>query len=535
MEPDIVNEKNNVLNVFDEILFKHFERLIGSRYGIGELSMNSVAISIIMMLMERENEIERFPSDEIDRYKNETLIDDFEELGFDAAQDMNIIVEEMIRKGYICIDDDRFIPQKPTISMARLIDLVFPKISRMNLVAYFVQTMDEVISKRKGLDSATSQFDQMLQLQGVPLKLRPQQCEPSGVSVQSDDKGGNIDRLDKSLQNNQKIFPEKELKAPAIFGRKTSDNLSDHSEGLSTEPKVLSSDAYKGKIQIRKVYFGKPSLKIVKPEKKPSGEHEHIEDDQSIKQVKLAETQPHDDAESISSDTKVITSFKEHAKTVIDEQSPSVDEVATRVVVLDSASSNEDTSYDRKSTEQDKNIFDHNKDDLGKVAPAQDNNKTMKETDDDDTDTHYEKEDSLIKDDDIGKRVMAFEEDLALECPICKHSKVMVENTSTGKFYYKCSSNECTFISWGRPHHIPCPKCNNPFLIETTNKAGKTMLKCPRATCRYLKKTIVDTANDYKKSIESVSQKTKDITPITRKPRKRVVRRRVVRRKGQNV
>ena len=127
MEPDIVSEKNNVLNVFDEILFKHFERLIGSRYGVGELSMNSVTISLIMMFMERENEIESFPSDEIDRYKNETLIDDFEELGFDAAQDMNIIVEEMIRKGYIYIDDDRFIPQKPTISMARLIDLVFPK------------------------------------------------------------------------------------------------------------------------------------------------------------------------------------------------------------------------------------------------------------------------------------------------------------------------------------------------------------------------------------------------------------------------
>ena len=74
MEPDIVCEKNNVLNVFDEILFKHLERLIGSSYGVGELSVNSVTISLIMLLMERENEIESFPSDEIDRYKNETLI-----------------------------------------------------------------------------------------------------------------------------------------------------------------------------------------------------------------------------------------------------------------------------------------------------------------------------------------------------------------------------------------------------------------------------------------------------------------------------
>ena len=532
MEPDIVSEKNNVLNVFDEILFKHMERLIGSRYGIGELPMNSITLSLIMMLMERENEKENFPSDEIDRYKNETLLNDFEDLGFDATQDVNIIVEDMIRKGYIHIDNDRFIPQKPTISMARLIDLVFPKISGMNLVAYFVQTMDEVTSKRKNLDSATSQFDQVLQLQGVPLKKKPQQSEPSKVSAQPDDKEDNIDRLDKSLQNNQKVFPEKKLKTSTILGRKSSDSLSDHSGSSSTEPKVLSSDAYKGKVEIKKVNFGMPSLIEVKQDKQPSDEREHIENEELGTPVKLSEIQPFDDAESISSDMKMITSFKESEKTVIDEQSQSVDAAAPRETMLDSASSNEDVLHDLKSAEQDNNIFDHNKDDLSEIKSIQDNNKYVKETDDDDSETHYEKEDSFINDDDIEKRVMAFGEDLALECPICKHSKVMVENTATGKSYYRCSNKECNFISWGRPHHILCPECNNPFLIETTNKAGKTILKCPRATCRYWKKAILDTAGNYKKSIESAFQKTNDITPISRKPRKRVVRRRVVRRKG---
>ena len=532
METDIVSEKNDVLNVFDEILFKHLERLIGSRYGVGELSMNSVTISLIMLLMERENEIESFPSDEIDRYKSETLIVDFEELGFDASQDMNIVVEEMIRKDYIHIDDDRFIPQKPTISMARLIDLIFPNMPGMNFVAYFVQTMDEVKSKRKDLDSATSQFDQVLQMQSVPLKKGPKQSEPSKVPVQSADTESNIQSLDKSTQNNQILFPETELKTSTIFGRKSSDNLLGDSRGSSTEHKVLSSEAYKGKIEIRKVDFGKPSLKEVEPDKKPSDEREHVEDEEPRTQVKLAETQPHDTAESISSDTKVITSLEEPAKTGFDEQSPSVDAVSSRVATLDSDAINEDVSHDLKSTEQDKNIFDHNKVDLSKAAPIQDNNKNVKETDDDNPEIHYEKEDSSINDDDIEKRVMAFEEDLALECPICKHSKVMVENTATGKFYYKCSNKECNFISWGKPHHIPCPKCNNPFLIEASNKAGKTILKCPRATCRYWKKAILDTADNYKESIESASQKTNEITAISRKPRKKVVRRRVVRRKG---
>jgi len=531
MEADIVSEKNHVLNAFDKILFKHLERLIGSRYGVGELSMNSATISLIMLLMERENEIANFPSDEIDRYINDTLIDDFEELGFDAAQDMNVVVEEMIQKGYIQIDDDRFIPQKPTVSMARLIDMVFPKMPGMNFVAYFVQTMDEVTSKRKNLDSATSQFDQALQMQSVPIKKGAKQSEPSNGPVQPADRKANINRLDKSPQNNQKASPEKELKAPAILGRKSSDILSHHSRGSSTEPKVLSSEAYKGKLNIKKVDFGTPRVKEVEPDKKPSEERDHIEDEQPRTQVKFAGTQQNDDAESTSSDTKVITSAEEPAKTVFDKQSPNVDTATASLATPSSVSSNEDTSHDLKSAEQDKRTLDDIKDNSLNVALSQKNIENEKETAEDDAKTPHKKETSSINDDDIDKRIMAFEEDLALECPICKHSKVTVEDTTAGKSYYKCSNKECNFISWGKPHHISCPKCNNPFLIEASNKAGKTILKCPRATCRYFKKALLDTTDNHQEPIESISQKTGKVTSISQKPRKRVVRRRVVRRK----
>jgi ssDNA-binding Zn-finger/Zn-ribbon topoisomerase 1 len=531
MEPDIVTEKNNVLNAFDKILFKHLERLIGSRYGVGELTMNSATISLIMLLMERENEIDNFPSDEIDRYDNDTLIDDFEELGFDAAQDMNVVVEKMIQKGYIQIDNDRFIPQKPTISMARLIDMVFPKMPGMNFVAYFVQTMDEVTSKRKDLDSATRQFDQALQMQSVPIKKASKPSEPSNVSVQSTDKESNIQRLDRSSQNNQKVSLQKELKTPAILGSKSSYTLSDQSRGSSTEPKVLSSEAYKGKINIKKVDFGTPCIKEVKPDKKPSDERNHIEDEQPRTQVNLAGTQPRNDAESTSSDTKVITFSEEPAKTVFDKQSPNVDTATASLVTPDSDVSDEDASHDLNSTEQDKRILDDIKNNSLNIALSRENIENGKETAEDVPKTSHEKETFSIHDDDINKRIMAFEEDLALDCPICKGSKVTVEDTTAGKSYYKCSNKECNFISWGKPYHIPCPKCNNPFLIETSNKAGKTILKCPRATCRYFKKALSDIADDHQEPIESISQKTSKITSISQKPRKRVVRRRVVRRK----
>jgi hypothetical protein len=227
----------------------------------------------------------------------------------------------------------------------------------------------------------------------------------------------------------------------------------------------------------------------------------------------------------------VITSSEEPVKTVFDKQIPNVNTTSTSLVTLDSASSDEDVSYDLKSTEQDKHILDDIKDNSLNVAPPRKNIENEKETIEDDLKTPHENESSSINNDDIDKRIMAFEEGLALECPLCKRSKVTVEDTTAGKSYYKCSNKECNFISWGKPYHIPCPKCNNPFLIEASNKAGKTILKCPRATCRYFKKPLLDIADNHQEPIESTSRKTSKITSISQKPRKRVVRRRVVRRK----
>jgi ssDNA-binding Zn-finger/Zn-ribbon topoisomerase 1 len=85
----------------------------------------------------------------------------------------------------------------------------------------------------------------------------------------------------------------------------------------------------------------------------------------------------------------------------------------------------------------------------------------------------------------IEARITAFEEDLSYQCPMCKVSRIQACTTGTGKTYYRCSSDTCNFISWGRPHHIPCPRCGNLFLIESLDRNGEILLKCPRATCRH--------------------------------------------------
>jgi hypothetical protein len=94
-------------------------------------------------------------------------------------------------------------------------------------------------------------------------------------------------------------------------------------------------------------------------------------------------------------------------------------------------------------------------------------------------------EEAAPVDDEVDKRVAAFEKELALVCPICKTGILQEKTTTAGKVFYSCESENCNFISWGRPHHIECARCKNPFLVEVTDTAGLTILRCPRATCQY--------------------------------------------------
>lgn len=95
------------------------------------------------------------------------------------------------------------------------------------------------------------------------------------------------------------------------------------------------------------------------------------------------------------------------------------------------------------------------------------------------------KGDAAADDDAIAAKIAAFEQELALVCPICKANVLKEEKTSAGKLFYSCTSDKCNFISWGRPHQIPCAHCKNPFMVEVADNAGQIILKCPRATCQH--------------------------------------------------
>ena len=93
-------------------------------------------------------------------------------------------------------------------------------------------------------------------------------------------------------------------------------------------------------------------------------------------------------------------------------------------------------------------------------------------------------------DDEVGNRIETFEKELTMPCPICSTGHVKSEQTAKDQLFYLCTSETCDFISWGKPYHLACPLCKNPFLVEITDSAGMNSLKCPgqaavtRATCK---------------------------------------------------
>ena len=465
----------NVRKQFDRTLGQHIERLIGSRYGVGALPLNLATISSIILLNERENNMNSFPSSQSERYTHETLLNELTEIGLNPDEDLKMNLKDMIQKDYIYVDrNGKFSAQKPAISMAKLFDLVFPKMPGMNFIAYFVQTMDEAQSGRKKLYSAISQFDQMLTMQGVSLLEQKTKQKPGKAAV----------------------HPVK---------RRTKLNKTETPHISASASKIISSNGNLGQVEIRELF-----AKQDEPQEKPEEMDKAIkaQETEIFEEVKEKGPEPGPDKQDLIKETvSVETSFENILPS--HESSIYVSEPVEKETVLSA-----------------KPKIEASKAESVEIGEALQKTKINYETE-----TVLEENFLKKADDIVAKQIATLEEDLAMQCPICKKCKIQAEETRTGKIYYKCSNKDCNFISWGKPYHIVCPQCQNPFLIETLNRHGKPIVKCPRATCRHWQKLPEEINEEHQEKAILQTQGPDTLTVISRKPRRRVVRRRVIRRK----
>ncbi len=525
MEKDAGQDRlapHEVREHFDTTLAQHLERLIGTRLGIGALALNLDTISCLVLLGERENEIESSPSSPPERYTNETFLSDLAEIGLEPDENLKTAVQDMIRKGYIGVaSDGGFVAEKTAISMVQLLDRVFPAMPGMNLVAYLVQTMGEVLSGRKDLESAISQFDQTIQMQGVsPSRQRPQ---PEMAQ-----------KPDKDQQQRTQI---KRLKLSDIYRRRQAETRSQAAPASPSEPKIVSASGEVSRFEVRELF-----PKGDKPPEIASDTREDFEAQEPEVSEEATVPEPEERITELPGSVGPEGTYEEPAVSAETTQEISY-EPGSEEPDLPEETVSGNTALEELPSDQEMQLPVSEPVEQ-ETDPSTDTEVQKPETKADlteeaastveaeyETDIVSEAHETISADDLIERQIAAFEQDLAMVCPVCTTGKVKPEQTAKGKLFYVCSSKNCVFVSWGKPYHIVCPQCRNPFLIESTERDGKTILRCPRTTCRHRQKLPGETSDSPLQDMVSTSLDVTKSSVISRKPRRKVVRRRLVRRK----
>ncbi|MBA7578440.1 hypothetical protein ES708_20302 [subsurface metagenome] len=401
----------------------------------------------------------------------------------------------------------------------------------INLVAYLAQAMDEVKSGRKSLETAGDHFDQTLEIHGVALKKRQGPKKQKETSAPAD--------RQRALKREREILASlTESRRPArskvikgsdvnavyqkpVTGRKKAPVPSSDAAASSPGGGLHRDKKQKaGKTQPSEISTGGNRLLEVqenRPAETDSVAHEGDGIREPLKSI--VETAGHDTA--VPDISPQVLSDKSH----LTEK-----EVSPEKTLHDLLLSHEETSSPSETEIQahmssPEDVLKSEKDETVQTADAKSDEKTGKELDPLPGEGIPEGDDDVIE-----REIAAFEEGLAMQCPICRIADIKSQETSTGKFYYVCSDKNCTFISWGKPYHLVCPECGNPFLVESSAGDGKTTLKCPRATCLHWQRHPSDTSGEDNRR-DLPSSRVSRGTTAAHPSRKRVVKRKVVRKK----
>lgn len=518
---------------FDQIFSNQTARLVGVTHGIEGLSFNLVNLSCLVLLAERENELKNFPDDSLTSYVSETLEMELTEMGIDLGGGIAGTIADFVQKGYVSLDNaGQLKPEKPALSTVKMIERAFPKMPGLNLVGYFLQTIDEVISNRKSLKEAADQFDQTLSIHGMPLvsqavsdgkKQRATNEKRAEKLQQISDLPTQTETAPFSNRMPNRKWHQTQSKQRTVPGRSESDG-----------PSILSANSYAAGVQIQTVQFGKGFAKEVSGSEERENstaedQSKNLETQQKILAEEAPESPEYESPASVSGpasedlidfsvekDAQNPDSGKLHIDVAQDEtEEPPYSEQAPEPLPLEQEVSETSSAEEPCAAilEAPIELESKGRSDESGAPPVHDLSAD---------------EQAIEK---IEKRIADFEEDLARQCPVCKKGRVDARETSTGKLYYTCSSRECSFISWGKPHHIACPRCQNTFLIEVPGQQGENILKCPRATCRY-QQALSGHRGDMPPGADGTfANRDLERTQHSGRPKRKVVRRRRVRKK----
>lgn len=487
-----VSDFSRIRVQLDEILVEQISRLIEIDLTAATLSFNLATITCLLILVEREREIQQPHLSSASRYNMETLLQDLEELGLEVDDDLLAALTSLAQSGYVEKDSTgNFVANISAFTLVAFLDNLFPGMKGLNLVGYVVQTITEVVTGRRKLEDAKMYLKQTLFSQGVALSkqtfahsqkesLRNQVSQNNINPVLAEDmQKAYIDRLEtlKALKNDLSGKPS----FISRYGSSGGDNVKIRE--VFPRFKQQEDETPKQKAELQPEKIEKPQVKeehteiIEPPKQEVKPESVVTKTEESPEPVKITEPEP----EQIK------------AELTREPEEPTPSEIIPAPVKEPEVTlPQEVVDFAAKVTVSEPEI----KPSMPVTPPVE---KQIKETEikpviDEDAEEEEEAEDTGIDDDEIERRIAAFSDELAMTCPVCETGKVKDAETEKGRTYFKCSNAVCNFVSWSKPYNYACPLCSNKFLVEFKNADGGTGLKCPRATCSYTQNNVLNPA-----------------------------------------
>ncbi len=442
MEPTENVETPNVRAQFDEILVKHIRRLLEVESIATSLSFNLSSITCLLFLVERENEIKNFPAAPPKRYVRETLLDDLSDIGLEIDDDLMVSFQALTQYGYIAIqDDEHFHPQISAYALVGFLDNLFPGMTGLNLVGFILQMIKEVTTNRKELKDALEQFDQTLFTQGITL---------SRQKLKQDEKEALKECVNKTAKPYESKKISEDLKL-AFVQRLT--KLRKREDGGGAIPKVFQSTRPRAVLEVQDLFSKQPGESINDSATSIDQVEMEVESKTGQPEIRVEK-----EAEQIAAEKLAMEIEKKAAELAARESEIKAAEIATR-----------EAEIKRMEAE----------------IKAREMEMRMREAEQQLMEKRAESFPAETKLSDIEKKIEAFQETMAMGCPLCHLGKIKMEETEKGRKYFSCSNENCGFISWGKPYPFSCPLCKNSFLIEFVGAENQMGLKCPRATCSF--------------------------------------------------
>ena len=541
MSSFVSNLEVQIRKEVEQVLRKHVRRLSGVTHELSNvfLSLDMLTLTTTVLLVERENEIAQALEEE--RYNDNSLLKSLSELGLNQEREIRRTLQIMEQKKYFdLLEGKDYHPLEVATKLTTHINEIFPQMPGLNLIVYFNQIIDEVLSNRKTVELAVAQIDKTLQTQGASKFKTKGKPKPKAKSKDAKAKSSLASMLKKSkrlsslnrlkkmktpppkpIEQVEPVQPKESIEQKAA--RLVTDDLgnfvaNDFDGAYAINPDEIGAGVTDPQA-LADMFVGSDDQK-----KKASTESDfEIEISQPDISV---DADDNDKSEGIDSNAQSYADdlFQSFQAARSDEsETEQQDQINDEVDVEPEEIGDEyedDEEYEDEDVEdedvEDENVEDEDVED--EEADADDD-----EAGDDDEDDEVKRQIDEMNESLRIKRGIRQKSQEALSCPLCHEETIVELETSSHKTYYSCNNDDCKFISWDKPIDQQCPQCENPFLIEV-NIDGEPYYQCPNKNCDYkIKKADV--------TDETFLTQPQSSEPEVKKKRKKRVRKVRVRRK----